>query len=176
MGKRVKCTTRVLLSQCIWLAVWLLPVLGAEQAVKTPDEYAITITGRILSEERKPLAGMNIMISETDPKKVTITARTDAPDKLPSGTLVAVKLLNPRANTDTNGRFTIRADRRFWEKTGCFALHGGVVPGTGNMQADILRKPGGDPIVVKTDAKTRTVDLGDIIVLEKYMKRMEMPH
>jgi hypothetical protein len=154
---------------------WPLPALGAEQAGKPPDEYAITITGRILSESRKPLAGMPIMISETDPEKVAITVRTDAPDKLPSGVLVAVKLLNPLANTDANGRFTIPADRRFWQSTGHFALHGGLVPGTGNMQADILRKPSGDPIVVRPDSKTRTIDLGDIVVAEKHLKRIEMP-
>lgn len=154
---------------------WSLLALGAEQVGKTPDEYTMTITGRILSEERKPLAGMTVMLSETDPEKVTITARTDAPANLPSGVLVRVNLLNPRAKTDANGRFTIPADRRFWESTGCFALQGDLVPGTGNMQADILRKPSGDPIVVRTDSKTRTIDLGDIVVLEKHMKRIEMP-
>jgi hypothetical protein len=71
------------------------------------------------------------------------------------------KLGNPETSTDSEGRFTIVADRRFWEGTGKFTLRGGFLPGTGT-NAGYLRGSDGAALLISIDAQTNRLDLGDI--------------
>jgi hypothetical protein len=96
---------------------------------------------------------MSILVSETEREKVAITWRTGDDGKL----------LNPTGETDSTGRFTIVADRRFWQKTGYFTLQGGLIPGT-LQNAGILRGSLGEPIIIKLDPKAKKFDVGDITI------------
>lgn len=117
---------------------------ASRKETKIPDEFALTITGRVIWPDAKPIPDMGIMLSETDPEKVAFTLRFGA----------GGKIINPSGTTDKNGRFTIVADRRYWEKTGYFTLYGGSSPLVGSLN---------EPIIIKVDAKAKKIDLGDII-------------
>jgi hypothetical protein len=127
-----------------------------------PDEYLVTITGRLLDKSNSPIAGMSVMLFEAsvtntkDGEKISITLKTGADGKL----------VNPTATTDSEGRFTIVADRRFWQKTGKFTLSGGFLPGTAT-NAGYLQGPNGTPLLITIDPNTSRSDLGDIPVKSK---------
>ena len=112
---------------------------------KIPDEFALTITGRIIWPDGKPIPDRMVMLSETEAGKPSFTLTAGA----------GGKIVNPSGTTDKNGRFTIIADRRYWQKTGYFTLwEGSLLVGSLN-----------EPIIIKVDAKTKKIDLGDIIKL-----------
>jgi hypothetical protein len=144
---------KVKIAALLLLYLIVLWAIAEAQTVKIPDEYSIMITGRILNEKKEPLVHLNIIISETQADNVAISWRIGGDGKL----------ANPQTYTDANGRFSIAADRRFWEKTGYFTLYGGFLPGT-TQNAGVLRGPGGGPVVIKTDPKTKKFEIGDIIV------------
>ena len=178
-----------------------LPLLWSSEAAETlsalqtrgarssderiPAEYRVTIAGRILSEDKRPLANVPITLSETDPDNVVFHSRTDPPSDgksvlttaggssyvIENGALRPVKVLNPSGKSGLDGQFSILADRRFWAKTGYFTLLGGLVTQLrGGRMAGILRKPGGEKFVVSDDRTTATLLLGDIVVFERYME------
>ena len=86
---------------------------------KIPEEYKATITGRLLWEYKYPgqesaIVWLYEVFIEEDGNLRIIT-------KFGKGHQ-AGKLLNPRSETDNTGKFTIVADRRFWEESGQFML------------------------------------------------------
>lgn len=122
-------------------------------APNIPDQFAFTITGRLLTPNSAPLAGMEVLVSETDCARPAIAWQTGSDGRL----------INPRATTDASGRFRITADRRFWARTGCFTLQGGLIPGT--MEgAGILRGEANAPVLVTPAPRARSITLGDIVV------------
>ncbi len=127
-----------------------------------PDEYRVTITGRLLDKNNSPIAGISVMLMEAsvtntkEGEQISTTLKTGADGKL----------ANPETSTDSEGRFTIVADRRFWEETGKFTLHGGFLPGT-TVNAGNLQGPNGSPLLITVDSNTNKLDLGDIIVKTK---------
>ncbi|HEX9689658.1 MAG TPA: hypothetical protein VGB47_11380 [Thermoanaerobaculia bacterium] len=122
-----------------------------------PDEHRVEITGRLISKDKSPIAGMHVMVCEavTDREKGTLECPwvmgTDG------------RLANPDATTDKAGRFRIVADRRFWEKSGEFTLSGDFLPRT-TTNAGLLTGPGKTPMTIRVDKGTRNVDLGEIPV------------
>ena len=126
-------------------------------AVAIPEAYKVVITGRLLNQESKPLAGMSVMVCEAilDMEKKTLSC--------PWKTGPGGKLANPQAMTDAQGKFTIVADRRFWQEAGKFTLRSGFLPGT-TRSAGFLRGPGGVVMTLAVDKRTKNVNVGDIIV------------
>jgi len=161
MRKRFWLRTKVVFFLGVNILICYSEMLGANQASQVstgkeseiPAEFAVTITGRILSQDKEPLVGMSVLVSETDKDKIAITWRTGDDGKV----------LNPIGETDKTGRFTIVADRRFWEKTGYLTLQGGFIPGT-TKNAGILRGAINEPLIIKLDPKTKKLDLGEIVV------------
>lgn len=127
-----------------------------------PDQYRVTITGRLLDKNNSPIAGLWVILSEAsvtntkEGEKISTTIKTGADGKL----------ANPTATTDSEGRFTIVADRRFWQETGKFILKGGFLPGTATNAGD-LQGPNGTPLLITIDPNTKKFDLGDILVKSK---------
>ena len=80
---------------------------AAESRAAIPEASKVVITGRLLSKENKPLAGMSVMVCEaileTEKKTLSCPWKTGADGKL----------ANPLAMTDAQGKFRIVADRRF---------------------------------------------------------------
>lgn len=132
----------------------MLPATMPAQAPSSAQRK-VTITGRLLYENKKPIVGIHVMVMEAESKdgKIATTWKTG-----PDG-----KLANPSAVSDKEGRFSIVADPSFWAGTGNFTLSGGFLPGT-TANAGILRGPGEVPMLLTVDAKATKLDLGDIVV------------
>lgn len=131
---------------------------SATQTTASNNPSDVTITGRLVDENSSPIAGVSVMIMEASASskeggEISATMKT-GPDE---------KLANPETTTDSDGRFSIVADRRFWEGTGKFTIHGGFLPGT-TTNAGYLQGANGSPLLISIDARTSGLDLGDIHV------------
>jgi len=69
------------------------------------------------------------------------------------------KVLNPISETDKTWKFTIVADRRFWEESGQFTLSVTIM-----SKEYYLRKSKDIPLVIVVKEEAREIDLGDIVV------------
>ena len=122
-----------------------------KEADKIPEEYKVTITGRLLRENKSPLRGAYVELSEVIEEEGKIKTRF----KVGDGGIA----LNPSTRTDETGKFTIVADRRFWEESGQFTLS--VLLGG---KEHYLQSSKDIPLVIVVKERAREVDLGDIIV------------
>jgi hypothetical protein len=142
-------------SATIVTVLFILTVLGqasedptSPKEPKIPNEFAITISGRIIFPDGEPVsADRSVLLSETEPGKPSFTLRAGA----------GGKIINPSGRTDKNGRFTIVADRRYWEKTGYFTLEGP------NGPLRLRETPIGGWVIIKVDPEMKKIDLGDLI-------------
>lgn len=108
-----------------------------------PEEYAITIKGRLISEEHSPLQDRQVTVVIIVQNRWGINFKDG-------------KVSNPEGVTDSDGKFTIIADRRFWESTGEFSLVVG--------RLEIVRAADNVVLSIKVDKDTKEIDIGDIIV------------
>jgi len=123
-----------------------------KEADKIPEEYKVAITGRLLWENKSPVGeGAYVELSEVIEKEGKIITRF----KVGDGGIA----LNPSTRTDETGKFTIVADRRFWEESGQFTLS--VLLGG---KEHYLQSSKDIPLVIVVKERAREVDLGDIIV------------
>lgn len=122
-----------------------------KEADKIPEEYKVTITGRLLWENKSPVGeGAWVLLQEVIEEEGKIKTAL----KVEGG-----KVVNPTSKTDKTGKFTIVADRRFWEESGQFTLSVSIGSNT-----HYLQKSKGIPSVIVVKKGTKEVDLGDIIV------------
>ncbi len=146
-----------------------------------PEIGKSVITGRILRADKTPIAGISVSVSEASTSKWG----NDAVEYYePAGELKRVKngviflqegkifytlrvtdgkTANPSATTDSNGRFKIIADTKFWETTGSFTVNAGLLPGT-TTNVGVLRQQSGEPFLITGGKNDRRIDLGDIVV------------
>lgn len=119
---------------------------------KIPEEYKVTITGRLLWENKSPVhEGARVWLYEVIEEEGKIKTRL----KVGKGG----KVLNLSTKTDKTGKFTIVADRRFWEESGQFTLSVTIM-----SKEHYLQKTKGVPLVIVFKEKARELDLGDIVV------------
>jgi len=113
-------------------------------------EHTIDIAGRLIDKDHSPMAARRITLYEAifnpDGSQV-FRWRTDEHGRL----------LNPGTLTDETGRFSIVADRRFWEEgSGAFTL--------AISQRQPLRDREGIPIAIEVHPDARRVAVGDVVV------------
>jgi len=171
------------------LSIDISPAGSTEEPDKSapdriPEKYKTIITGRIMHADKTPIVGLSVSIYEASTHKweaefvETVPGSYGKIQQLQNATLIfkeekihiyyAIKVkdgksVNPQATTDSNGRFKIVADCRFWEKTGSFTIKGGFLPGT-MINCPILRQQSGKPILITIHKNERKVDLGDIVI------------
>ena len=123
-----------------------------KEADKIPEEYKVTITGRLLWKNKSPVhEGASVWLYEVIEEEGKIKTRM----KVGKGG----KVLNPISETDKTGKFTIVADRRFWEESGQFTLSVTIM-----SKEYYLQKSKDIPLVIVFKEKARELDLGDIVV------------
>ena len=117
-----------------------------------PEEYKFTITGRLLWANKSPVhEGASVWLYEVIEEEGKIKTMM----KVGEGG----KVLNPISETDKTGKFTIVADRRFWEESGQFTLSVTIMG-----KEYYLRKSKDIPLVIVVEEEAREIDLGDIVV------------
>jgi len=130
---------------------WLLSEIQKKENEWIPLEYFIMIKGKLIDETGEACADKNVTLYELIFEEGKIKTSIRVTER---GTLA-----NPSTLTDSDGRFTIIADRRFWEGSGRFTL--GVSLWSGEV---ILRNSNDIIISVEVDEGTRKFDLGEITV------------
>ncbi len=130
---------------------WLLSEIQKREKEWIPLEYFIMIKGKLIDETGEACADKNVTLYEL----IFEEGKIKTAIKVGEGGI----LLNPGALTDSDGRFTIIADQRFWEGSGRFTL--GVSLWSGEV---ILRNSNDIIISVEVDEGTRKFDLGEITV------------
>ena len=129
---------------------WLMSEIQNKEDEWIPAEYFLIIKGKLIDIKDKAFVNQLVtlfeLISEEGKLKTTIVFDKGI-------------FLNPYTHTDSEGRFTIIADRRFWEESGMFTL------GVSYLDRTVhLRNPNNIIISVEVDKNTKHVDLGEIRV------------
>lgn len=129
-------------------AGWLLSEIQNKEYEWVPVEYFLKIKGNIIDETGKAFANLRVTLCEIVSEEGELKVIFKVSEGLIS---------NPYTKTDSEGNFTIIADRRFWEGSGMFTLEFFYEGRKAYLldQNDI-------PICIEVDKNTKKVDLGEI--------------
>lgn len=132
-------------------AGWALSEIQSKEDEWIRAEYFVKIKGKLIEETEEAFADQTVtlyeLINDEGTFKTTI--------KVGEGGI----LLNPSTKTDSDGNFTIIADRRFWEGSGMFTI------GASSWRGEVYLRNANDIIIaVEVDENAKKVDLGVIKV------------
>lgn len=130
---------------------WLMSEIQIREDEWIPAEYFLIIKGKLVDElgnlKDNALITLFVLVTEKGEIKPTFTFRDGI-------------FLNPNTHSDSEGRFTLTADRRLWEESGEFTL--GVTDHAN--RTTYITNPNNIIISIKVDKNTKRVDLGEIKV------------
>ena len=132
-------------------AGWVLSEILDKEDEWVPSEHFVKVKGKLIDEFGKAVAD----------KWVTLYRLSEDEGALKIALKVGKKgiLLNPGGKTDSQGSFSIIADRRLWEESGMFTL------GISYMGRTMyLEDQNNITISVKMDDKAKKAELGEIKV------------
>ncbi len=122
-----------------------------KESEKLPEEYKVIIRGRLLYEDKSPVADKEVQLWGVKKKGEEFQVTQRYSDK--------GKLLNPIVDTDSSGNFTIVADRRLWKESGKFVL-------SARIYYDITYITDSNNILrlFEVDESIKKIEVGDITV------------
>lgn len=125
----------------------------------TPADNYLLVKGKLIHEKEEFIANREIYLHEAieeEGKLKTIIRELVLVD----GMLTS---MTPRAKTDSQGNFTVIADRRYWEKSGVFII--GIRDLSDNKDLSdmtYVRGPDKNFVTFTVDKNVRRIELGDI--------------
>ena len=129
---------------------WLLKKKKKKENEWIPIEYFLMIKGKLIDETGKAFADKNVTLYELISEGGALKTRLQVDEGI---------VINPSTLTDSDGRFIIIADRRFWEGSGMFTL------GVSHWNGEVYLRDSNDIIIsVEVDEGTKKFDLGEITV------------
>jgi len=130
---------------------WVLSEIQRKKDEWIPLEYFIMLKGKLIDEWGKAISDKTVTLYELIFEEGKIKTSIRVTER---GTLA-----NPSTLTDSDGRFIIIADQRFWEGSGKFTL------GVSHWNGEVYLRDSKDIIIsIEVDEATRKFDLGEITV------------